>query len=223
MSERDTSAARPPGATHTTIAVVLAAGAGTRFGGTGHKLDAELDGRSIADRAVSAAVASDIGPVVVVAGAIRPELPTLADALADGRVAMLDNPDWADGQSTSLQVAIAEADRRHAHAVVVGLADQPFVAPSAWRAVAASTSPIAVAEYPEGRRNPVRLHRSVWPLLPTTGDHGARHLIRERPELVEPVPCTGSPADIDTVDDLRTWRNGSSGYRVPGRPPTSTP
>jgi molybdenum cofactor cytidylyltransferase len=206
-----------------TVAVVLAAGAGTRFGGPDHKLDAELDGIAIADRAVGAAVDADIGPVIVVTGASRPELRSLSDAIADGRVQLVDNPRWAVGQSTSLQVAIAEARRRHAHAVVVGLADQPFVTADAWRAVASSTWPIAVADYPEGRRNPVRLHHSVWALLPTTGDHGARDLIRLRPDLVEPVPCTGSPADIDTQADLHSWQTRSSGYRVRGRPSTPTP
>ena len=192
------------------MAVVLAAGAGTRFDGPAHKLDAELDGIAIADRAVSAAVESGIGPVIVVAGANRPRLASLAAAVSDGRVVVVDNPHWADGQSTSLRVAVAEATRRHAHAIVVGLADQPFVPPSAWQAVASSKWPIAVADYPEGRRNPVRLHRSVWPLLPTTGDHGARHLIRLRSDLVEPVPCSGSAADIDTLEDLRSWQNRSS-------------
>jgi CTP:molybdopterin cytidylyltransferase MocA len=199
-----------PNPTVPTVAVVLAAGAGTRFGGPGHKLDADLDGIAIADRAVGAAVEADIGPVMVITGANRPVLPSLLDAIADGRVVLVDNPRWAAGQSTSLQVAIAEARRRHAHAVVVGLADQPFVTAEAWRSVASSTWPIAVADYPEGRRNPVRLHHSVWSLLPTSGDHGARDLIRLRPGLVEPVPCTGSPADIDTEEDLHSWQNRSS-------------
>jgi CTP:molybdopterin cytidylyltransferase MocA len=146
----------------------------------------------------------------VIVGAHRPPLSTLQEAAADGRLSIVDNVRWSEGQSTSLQAAVAEAERRHAHAIVVGLADQPFVEPSAWRAVAASNWPIAVAEYPEGWRNPVRLHRSVWPLLPTTGDQGARQLLRLRAELVEPVPCAGSPADIDTLEDLRSWQNRSS-------------
>ena len=62
------------------IAVVLAAGSGSRFDGEGHKLTAELDGVPIADRAVGAALAADIGPVIVVTGATTPPLPTLTDA-----------------------------------------------------------------------------------------------------------------------------------------------
>lgn len=193
-----------------TIAVLLAAGAGARFTGDGHKLDADLNGSTVAEHAVRAALDADIGPVVVVTGAVEPALPTLGAEITDGDVIFAPNPDWAEGQSTSLRTAVAAARARHAHAIVVGLADQPFVASDAWRAVAASRSPIAVAEYDGRPRTPVRLHHSVWPLLPTSGDHGARHLIRLRPQLVERVPCRGSDADIDTLEDLRSWQNRSS-------------
>ena len=186
------------------VVVLLAAGAGSRFEGARHKLTAILDGRSIAEASIESAVQAAVGPVVVVTGA--------ADLmLADSEhVRVVDNPDWASGQSTSLAAGIAEADRLGADAIVVGLADQPFIEPEAWRRVAAATSPIAVATYDGKRRNPVRLHREIWPLLPASGDEGARSLIRLRADLVQEVPCPGSPADIDTLEDLRTWQNRSS-------------
>ena len=189
----------------TTIAVVLAAGAGRRFTGPTHKLLAEVDGTSLARRAVDAALAAAIGPVVVVTGAIDP-FPVGAP---DG-VTCVHHPGWADGQATSLQAGIRAATELGATAVVVGLADQPFVAPAAWRAVAASSAPIAVATYAGRRRNPVRLAAEVWPLLPTTGDSGARTVMSLRPDLVEEVPCPGSPDDIDTWEDLASWQSRSS-------------
>lgn len=190
-----------------TIAVVLAAGGGSRFAGPGHKLAAEIGGRTIAERAVAAAIESGLTPVIVVSGATVPALPETA---GPEDVIVVHNPRWSEGQATSLQAGLAEADRLGAGAVVVGLADQPFLTAEAWKRVAASDSPIAIATYDGERRNPVRLDRSVWAALPTTGDEGARVLIRMRPDLVGEVPCPGSPADIDTLEDLRAWQSRSS-------------
>lgn len=195
-----------------TVAVVLAAGAGSRFDGPDHKLLANLDGRSIVEASIDAAVAAAIGPVIVVTGAVD-----LGPVVAryrgnDGTIAVTTahNPDFARGQATSLQVAVGAADRLGADAIVIGLADQPFVRADSWRAVADSDSPIAVASYCGEWRNPVRLHRSVWHQLPTHGDQGARSLFHVRPDLVEAVPCHGSAADIDTREDLQAWQNKSS-------------
>jgi molybdenum cofactor cytidylyltransferase len=181
-------------------AVLLAAGEGARYaasGGGGHKLLAAFRGRPLVRWAVDAAVAAGIGPVWVVTGAA--DLP-----VGDG-VDVLANPRWGEGMATSLQVAVAQARTEGIDAIVVGLADQPLVTAEAWRRVAASPSPIARASYDGMPGHPVRLAAEVWPDLPTTGDQGARSLLRCHPELVEDVACPGHPADVDTREDVQRW------------------
>ncbi|HUV17580.1 MAG TPA: NTP transferase domain-containing protein, partial [Ilumatobacteraceae bacterium] len=125
------------------VIVLLAAGAGSRYEGTGHKLSAEIvepgtgRARTVIERALAGALASEVGPVVVVTGAVPDIVPeSLADAVTTHH-----NPRWADGQITSVRAGIEAARQLGATAVVVGLADQPFIDPSAWRAVADTPGP----------------------------------------------------------------------------------
>jgi len=185
------------------VAVILAAGGGTRFRGPGHKLDAQVRDRPVLERAVGAALGAGIGPVVVVTG--QP----LATALHPSVVHVV-NDRWAEGQSTSLAAGLAAADHLDAEAAVIGLGDQPFVTVDAWRRVAGHRGAIAIATYHGRRGHPVRLRRDTWSLLPANGDEGARALLRNRPDLVTELPCEGSPIDIDTEEDLRRWQSSSS-------------
>lgn len=201
-------------ATDRTTVVVLAAGAGSRYRDVGHKLTAELPEsahrprESVAARAIATAIAASIGPVVVVTGKL-----SAADLGLDEQhsaVQTVHNSRWADGQMTSVQTGIDAAASAEAECVVIGLADQPGITPDAWRRVAdaaTASMPIAVATYAGRRANPVALRREAWALLDTTGDEGARALMRLRPDLVVEVPCSGSPNDIDTVEDLAKWQN----------------
>jgi molybdenum cofactor cytidylyltransferase len=196
-----------------TVAVLLAAGAGSRFVDVRHKLLAKLEahGKTVIGRSLCNLIDAQIGPILVITGALtRSDLaahPTVAAYLADPNVTTHHNPTWADGQSTSVQVAIDAARQIGAEAVVIGLADQPFITPDAWRSVAAGLGAITVATYDGQRGNPVRLHADVWDQLPHDGDVGARSLMQRHPELVTEVSCSGSSADIDTLEDLHRWQS----------------
>ena len=183
-------------------AIVLAAGSGSRFVGGTHKLLAMLRGRPVYQWAVEAVLDAGFAHVVVVTGAAELELPDTVTRAHNAR--------WAEGQATSLQRGLAAAVELDVASVVVGLGDQPFVTSAAWRAVASSSADIAVASYGGVRANPVLLRRNTWPLLPTEGDHGARSVMARRPELVVDVACDGSPADIDTMEDLQQWNSSTN-------------
>jgi molybdenum cofactor cytidylyltransferase len=183
----------------TSAAVVLCAGAGSRYlsaSGT-HKLLAPFRGQPLVSWAVGNALAAGLDFTVAVTGAAD-----LADALPQAGVITVANPGWQGGLATSLRCAIATCRRLGVSAAVVGLGDQPLVPPEAWQAVAASKAAVAIATYGGRRAHPVRLASTVWDELPVSGEEGARSLMRRRPELVEEVPCAGDPADLDTAEDF---------------------
>lgn len=183
----------------TVAAVILAAGAGTRFAGPTHKLRAEIDGVPVVRLAVDAARAADFDEVIVVTGA-----EDLLDVLPED-VTVIRNELWEEGQATSLQVAVAYAGSVGHRAVVFGLGDTPGVPPEAWRAVAADDGDLVVAEFAGERRPPLKVGAALWAQLPASGDEGARVLMRRRPELLRSIVCGGEPADVDTVEDLARW------------------
>ena len=183
----------------TTAAVILAAGAGSRWTGPTPKLLAPFRGHTVLEWSLTHALEAGLDETIVVVGGADVRAALTAD------VHVVVNGVWDRGQSTSLRAGVLAAGRHGHDAVVVGLGDQPLVGTEAWRLVAAAAGPIAVATFAGRRRPPVRLDAEVWSLLPRRGDRGARGLLRSRPELVREVPCPGEPADIDTPTDLARY------------------
>ena len=169
-------------------AVVLAAGASTRFGSPKQTLLLE----PVLERLRRARAIDDIA---VVAGA--------HDLVASERVVHC--PQWELGPGASLRCGLASLGEDVSAAVVV-LADGPWLAPAAVdRVVAAWRSgedDVIAASYGGDRGHPVLLGRDVWGVIP---DEGARAL---EPVL---VPCDdlGPPGDVDTPDQLDGLADGS--------------
>ena len=178
--------------------LLLAAGAGTRFGGP--KALVGFRGRTLVERGVDLLRAAGCEPVVVVVGA---EAERVA-ALVPGTVVA---PQWQTGMGASLRTGLASLPAT-VDSVVVALADQPLVTVEAVHRLLAAGGPAAVATYGGKSRNPVVLARSTWEGVAelAVGDTGARPWLRAHPELVTEVPCddVASPFDIDTPADLAT-------------------
>ena len=179
----------------TIAGVLLAAGGGSRFNGPTHKLLADYRGRPVVQNAVDTLSVARFDASALVMGAVD------LTAYCPESFALLNNPDWAEGLASSLQVAIAWCTERGHDAVVIGLGDSPGIPPSAWQAVRDTDADVAVASFSGALRPPVRLTQAVWPDLPRSGDAGARALWHR--EGTVQVPCEGDPFDIDTIEDLR--------------------
>lgn len=183
----------------TIAAVILAAGDGSRYQGPGHKLLTPVRGRSLVRWAVDPAAEAGLDETIVITGAVD------LNAVLPDEVTIVRNDDWAEGQAVSLQVAVRYASMAGHDAIVVGLGDMPDVPSSAWRAVAEAEGDLVTATFDGERRPPVKITGAMWPLLPMTGDEGARSLIRSRPDLLVEVSCDGHGLDVDTLEDLERW------------------
>jgi len=195
----------------TVAAVVLAAGRGSRLEASVAKPLLEYHGRPLVAYALDAAVASGLRPVMLVVGHDGDAVARLADDFEG--VTVVPAARWASGISQSLGAAleVLNADG-NVDAACVGLADQPRVGAEAYRRVAAAVdggAMLAVATYDGRRGNPVAIARPLWSAArELTGDSGARQLM-DGTEVEVDCTGTGDPADVDTLDDLRTLEERS--------------
>ena len=163
-------------------AVVLAAGAASRFGRPKQQL---LLG-DVLDRVEAA----QVGEIVVVEG---------AHPIETARARVVPCPTWDRGPGASLRCGLAVLGPGVEAAVVV-LADGPDLAPEAitrvverWRD---GGGPLVAASYNGARSHPLLVERTLWPDVPDEGLRTREHVLL--------VPCDdlGPPGDVDTPEDL---------------------
>jgi CTP:molybdopterin cytidylyltransferase MocA len=170
-------------------AVVLAAGASTRFG--------EPKQRLLLPDVLERVRAAGVDEIVVVLGAHE----------ADTDAATVRCAEWERGPGASLRCGLAALPSEVEAAVVV-LADGPELSPvaiervlAAWRA---SGAPLVAAGYGGVRGHPLVLARPAWDDVPDEGLRGHETLL---------VPCDdlGSPGDVDHKSDLPARFGGPAG------------
>jgi CTP:molybdopterin cytidylyltransferase MocA len=176
------------GNTVTAAGVLLAAGAGTRYGMP--KILAQ-DGGWLR-RCVAALAGGGCDDIVVVMGAAVVEVPPPARAVV--------TKDWERGLSASVRAGVAAVDASYA---VLHTVDTPDVGADAVRrvldAAMSSQSGLARARYGDRPGHPVVIARRHWPQLldRLVGDDGARPFLRGRSDVVA-VDC----ADLASGDDI---------------------
>lgn len=185
------------------VGIVLAAGAGTRFGG--QKVVATLRGIPLVRHVVDRLRAGGAQGVIVATGAGRPEVEV---ALRGTDAVFVDVPDAADGLSASLRRAVA-ALPDECTGFVVALGDQPLIDPAVIRQLRdtweTSNAAAVVPVYADGERgNPVLFDATMRRRLQAlTGDQGARALLRDMGDKVGELRVNGpAPRDVDTPGDL---------------------
>lgn len=173
-----------------TALVLLAAGRASRFGSA--KLAAMLGDRSLARHAADRFATLPLRAHIAVTGPHTPPLPGYA------RVA-LDPPDAP--QSRSLALGIAAARDAGAQAVLIALADMPFVPLTHVEALFARFDGDRIASLgPQSPMPPALFGAHHFAALAAlTGDRGASALLRDAPGI--PLPASAA-LDIDRPEDL---------------------
>lgn len=183
--------------------LILAAGAGTRFGERS-KLLADLDGRPLLEHAVAAQCAvEELERVVVVLGACASQVLEQVNFMRAETVVC---SRWSEGQAYSLRCGVEHLSAAgQVSRVIVTLGDQPRVSP-ALIARFVDEPPGTRAVYGGVPGHPVVLGPvQLRAIAGLRGDQGARELL-ERGNRIE---CGDSSAvrDVDTPEDLEAIRH----------------
>jgi CTP:molybdopterin cytidylyltransferase MocA len=209
-------------------AIVLAAGAGSRFSDRpGEKLLAELDARPLLEHVLGAVRAFRPVRTVVVLGSGAP----VVRAAIGWRGETVVRNRWASkGLASSIRLGLRTIERvaSDVDAVLIVLGDQPTVRAEVMAALAdaaietrqaAGIRGFIVPTYGSagwrsmisgGPRNPVLVLRHAWPAIRRLkGDRGLGPYLDEHPEEVVEVAVEGALPDIDTPADLEALRRGA--------------
>lgn len=191
----------PPG--KNIIGILLAAGAGTRFGGA-KLLHPLADGAAIAAHAARNLIAAGLGVTAVVPPGDFP----LADMLEQEGCFVTVCKDAARGMGASLAHGIAT--ERGADGWVVALGDMPGILPATIASVAAALNEgatIAAPQYQGQRGHPVGFSAVLRDeLIALRGDTGARDVLARHRDALRLIACDdpGVLYDIDRPADIQT-------------------
>ncbi|MBX3003376.1 MAG: nucleotidyltransferase family protein [Anaerolineales bacterium] len=180
--------------------IVLAGGGSSRLGQPKQLLD--WKGTPFVRQVAETALAAQLGPVIVVTGAAAAEVTAALHGLA---VQVVHNPDWAEGQSSSVKAGLAAVPADAAAAIFMAV-DQPQLPVrllDSLKEQHAFNQPPIVATLVDGRRSmPVLFDRSTFPDFATLhGDMGGRALFSTHQVTWFPWLDSSMAIDVDTPED----------------------
>ena len=194
--------------------VVLAAGKGSRFKGSAHKLEQSLGDLSVLGRTLHNAIESHLPVVVVTTQSLAA---SAAQVVAARDVVVVPQALAALGMGHSIAAGIAA--RADAPGWLLLPGDMPLVRPATMLAVAAALEhhPVAYAQYRGRRGHPVGFAAELYSeLMMLSGDEGARRIVARYPAIGVDVDDPGTLLDLDTEADLAAMRALAADEARPG-------
>lgn len=200
-------------------AIILAAGASTRFGEP--KQLAEFRGQTLLRRAVAAALISVCEPVVVALGANYEQT---SEEIKNLPVHVCYNAEWQIGLSASVKSGLESLlnVEPNISAAIITLADQPFVGAAQINSFAEkfyqSKAPIIAAEYNQTVGVPALFAKELFDeLVKLEGDQGAKMLMKSHQDSLIKIALPEAAFDIDTKEDFESLLSDSSQNKPPSQ------
>lgn len=194
-----------------TAAIILAAGTSSRMGEAGNKLLLPLHNRSVLAHVIEAVLGSRARPVILVLGHQAEEVRAhIWPELRGEALEIVENADYARGQSTSMKAGLRALLTAHAGQDLAGviflLGDQPMITSAMIDRLIAlrerTDRPIILPLYGGRRGNPVVFSPQLVPeLLQVSGDEGGRSIIQRHSQEIATLEMDDEAANFD-VD---TW------------------
>ncbi len=182
------------------LALLMAAGASSRFGGC--KLLCAVEGQTLLQRSLSLCSAAQ-HTYVVLGAHTQALLPHLVQPLQEQEVSALPFDRWQQGLGASIAYGVSQLPE--AEGVLILLADQALLSHhdiarlvQTWRS---QPEKIACAAYRGSVGVPAIFPQRVWPsLMSLSGDQGAKKLLLNAGHAVK-VPLERAGFDLDTLED----------------------
>ena len=192
--------------------IVLAAGAGSRFAATGHKLAQRVGTTTVLGSTLRHAIASHL-PVVVVTTEPLADLARRHVASRDVIVLPAVGSPGPQPLGMGYSISAGVAARPQAPGWLVLPGDMPLVQSATLLAVANALDhhPVAYAQYRGRRGHPVGFGAELYSeLITLSGDEGARRLVARYPAHGVDVDDPGVLIDVDTEADLEKLRQAQA-------------
>jgi molybdenum cofactor cytidylyltransferase len=196
-----------------TAAIILAGGTSSRMGEERNKLLLPLHNRPVLAHVLEAALGSQARPIVLVLGyQTQIVQEKLQHTLAKNAIIVVENPNYQQGQSTSMQAglralqALSHDYTKDIDAVIFLLGDQPMLTSTMIDELLTlrerTGKRIVLPLYQGQRGNPVIFALDLAPeLLAVTGDEGGRGILKRYPDEIATLEMGEEAANFD-VD---TW------------------
>lgn len=198
------------------IGVYLAAGNSKRFGE--NKLIQDVEGIPLGSMALKTALKSDLDKIVVVTKKADP-LEWIPKDLFRERIIHTSYSEGSGSQSDSLKCGVHTAIKQQAKAVLIMLADQPFISIDlinslikTYREMAESGTTIVSSTHEGLSRPPVLFSHNMYKeLLKLSGDCGAREIVRSEKWAHKAIFLEVSDSnqffDVDTQESFQVLLN----------------